>query len=689
VSPHFAGRPARILIVDDERHNRSVLDLMLVQEGFELLTATNGTEALALVASDPPDLILLDVMMPDLDGYTVASRIKSDFATRNIPIIMVSALDSHEARMAGLSAGAEDFLTRPIDRAEVRMRVRNLLRLKAYGDHYDKYSQQLESEVQARTAELIERSEAAERQSALIARRSARESFALGAARMGLWEVDLVTQQITWSQSMAPLYGLTEQEAPTTRSGFVGLIHPDDRDRVDAALTLCMVDGTGHEMEFRVVWPDGSLHWLAGRAHVHHDATGKPERMIGIALDISERKSLEEQFRHAQKTEAVGQLAGGVAHDFNNILTAILLYTSMVLDTFDPADERRADLAEVVNAGKRATALTRQLLAFSRKQVLQPTSIDLNALVLGMQPMLGRLIGEQVELVSMLAPDIRNVRADHGQIEQVLLNLAVNARDAMPEGGRLAIETANVELDGSFQQDVVIQPGAYVMLAVSDSGIGMDESTRGRLFEPFFTTKAVGMGTGLGLATVYGIVKQSGGYIWVYSEPGKGATFKVYLPCAVAEAGLETLSIPPLLRATAGTESVLIVEDELAVRMLMRRILENVGYHVVDAASPQDALALHEQSDGVFDLLLTDVIMPGLSGPRLFETLSRRQPGLKVLYVSGYADDTLGRQGELEPGVHFVEKPFTAQALYKGVRDVLDADRPLPASHGEYTAVPG
>jgi PAS domain S-box-containing protein len=569
------------------------------------------------------------------------------------------------------------------------MRVRNLLRLKAYGDHYDKYSQQLESEVQARTAELLERSEAAERQGALIAHRSARESFALTAARMGIWELDLVTQRVTWSSSMAPLYGLTEQEVPLWGPGFFALVHPDDRARVAAAKSLWLVAGNSYEVEYRVVWPDHSLHWLAGRAHVHGDATGTPERMIGVALDISERKLLEEQFRHAQKTEAVGQLAGGVAHDFNNILTAILLYSSMVLDTFDPADERRADLTEVVKAGERATALTRQLLAFSRKQVLQPTSIDLNALVLGMQPMLGRLIGEQVDLVSRLAPDIWNVRADHGQIEQVLLNLAVNARDAMPDGGRLAIETVNVELDGSFQEDVVIQPGPYVMLSVSDSGIGMDEPTRRRLFEPFFTTKAVGVGTGLGLATAYGIVKQSGGYIWVYSEPGMGATFKVYLPCAGDAEGLEPVAAAPQHRVADGTESVLIVEDELAVRMLMRRILENAGYHVVDAPNPQEALAICQRHGSMFDMLLTDVIMPGSSGPRLFETLSGWQPGIKVLFVSGYAGDTLGRQGELPPGVHFVEKPFTAPALLKAVRDVLDADGAVPAPHVGYVAIAG
>ena len=293
-----------------------------------------------------------------------------------------------------------------------------------------------------------------------------------------------------------------------------------------------MRDGTDYEVEFRALWPDGSARWNAGQARMVRDSDGTPMRLLGIGTDISERKSLEAQFRQAQKMEAVGLLAGGVAHDFNNLLTAILGYSTFVIDTFGPQDRRRADMEEVLKAGQRAAVLTRQLLAFSRKQVLQPTSVDLNALVMGIRQMLARLIGETVDLVPILAPDLGAVRADAGQLEQVLMNLVLNARDAMPSGGRLAVETANVELDESFMQDVTIHPGSYVLLAVSDNGIGMNEATKQRLFEPFFTTKEHGKGTGLGLATVYGIVKQSGGYIWVYSEPGKGATFKIYLPRA-------------------------------------------------------------------------------------------------------------------------------------------------------------
>ena len=670
-SPDVAERPSRILIVDDEQHNRNLLEVMLRPEGFLLTSAASGEEAIALVAQQPPDLILLDIMMPGMDGYEVASRIKGALATKNIPIIMVTALDDRAARMLGLSAGAEDFLSKPVDRAELCVRVRNLLRLKAYGDYHDQYSQMLEDEVGSRTADLVVRTNTLEEHATALRRSEERTNYALGAAGMGVWELDVATRRLTWSETMAPLFGLTPEQAPTTAEAFLALIHPDDRRLVEDSLATTMRDGTDYEVEFRALWPDGSARWNAGQARMVRDSDGTPMRLLGIGTDISERKSLEAQFRQAQKMEAVGLLAGGVAHDFNNLLTAILGYSTFVIDTFGPQDRRRADMEEVLKAGQRAAVLTRQLLAFSRKQVLQPTSVDLNALVMGIRQMLARLIGETVDLVPILAPDLGTVRADAGQLEQVLMNLVLNARDAMPSGGRLAVETANVELDASFMQDVTIHPGSYVLLAVSDDGIGMNEATKQRLFEPFFTTKEHGKGTGLGLATVYGIVKQTGGYIWVYSEPGKGATFKIYLP-RVSGDGKVPDAVVVEEEMPAGTETVLLVEDEQAVRLLTRRILERAGYRVFDAANAEQAEALFERHGSVFNLLVTDVIMPGASGPRLFERLARQRPDLKVLYVSGYTGDTIVHQGELAPGVEFLRKPFTADALNRRVREVLD-----------------
>jgi CheY-like chemotaxis protein len=327
----------------------------------------------------------------------------------------------------------------------------------------------------------------------------------------------------------------------------------------------------------------------------------------------------------------------------------------------------------VLSAGRRAAALTSQLLAFSRKQVLQPVVVDLNALVSGMREMLSRLIGEHVEFIPILANGLGSVRADPGQLEQVLMNLVVNARDAMPTGGRLAVQTANVMLDQSFMRDVFIKPGAYVMLAVCDSGTGMSEAVKQRLFEPFFTTKELGKGTGLGLATVYGIVKQSEGYIWAFSEPGAGATFKVFLPrCDEVGKLAPSLGDDTEVPIVGGSETILVVEDEAAVRWLTRRILEQNGYLVFTAAEPLEAEALFNQHGGRFDLLVTDVVMPGSSGPALFARLVAQHPALRVLYVSGYTDDTIVHQGQLNPGIELLQKPFTSEALNRRVREILE-----------------
>jgi PAS domain S-box-containing protein len=529
----------------------------------------------------------------------------------------------------------------------------------------------VETALQKSTADLQDRTTLLEKHAAALRKNEERTNYALCATRMAVWELDIATRQITWSETMAPVFGLRPEQAPGDVQRFFQLIHPDDRQMVEASFSQAEQAGTDFEEEFRVLWPDGSSHWIAGRARLSRAREDESAHWLGVIMDIGERKTLEAQFRQAQKMEAVGQLAGGVAHDFNNLLTSILGYSGFVMDTFSPQDERRADMDEVIKAGQRAAGLTRQLLAFSRKQVLQPTRLDLNTLVTGMYPMLSRLIGEQVELVPSLAPELSNVRADPGQLEQVLMNLVVNARDAMPSGGRLMIQTANVELDGSFMQDVAIHPGPYVMLAVSDTGDGMAESTKSRLFEPFFTTKGPGKGTGLGLATVYGIVKQSGGYVWVFSDLGKGTSFKVYLPRAEEDA--EVVKRPsPDDKPSVGTETILIVEDEEAVRLLTRRILEDARYRVFDAPDPQHAEELFGRHPDTFNLLLTDVVMPGSSGPKLFERLVRRQSNLRVLYLSGYTDPTMVDGGHIDPGVQLLQKPFAANVLKRMVREVLD-----------------
>jgi PAS domain S-box-containing protein len=529
----------------------------------------------------------------------------------------------------------------------------------------------VEIALQVSTAQLVERTKTLEEHATALRKNEERKTYALGAARMGLWELDTVSNHVAWSPTMAPVFGLEPEQAPVTADEFMRLIHPDDQQMMQTSLTQAAASGTDFKEDFRVVWPDGSTHWVAGRARMlRGDADGSPQ-WLGIGMDIDERKQLEAQFRQAQKMEAIGQLAGGVAHDFNNLLTSILGYSGFVMDTFGPQDRRRADMDEIVKAGERAAGLTRQLLAFSRKQVLQPTRLDLNGLVTGVHKMLSRLIGEQIELVPSLAPDLHAVRADPGQIEQVLMNLAVNARDAMPSGGRLTIQTANVDLDQSFFHEAVVPPGPYVMLAVSDTGVGMTEDTKRRLFEPFFTTKEAGRGTGLGLATVYGIVKQSGGFVWVYTELGKGTAFKVYLPRA-KDVGEVMEQVTPDRAPATGTETILVVEDEAAVRLLTCRILEDANYRVFDAPDPQQAEALFDRRPDEFHVLVTDVIMPGSTGPQLFERLVHRQPNLKVLYVSGYTDTAINEHSHMDPAVGLLRKPFSANELKRRVREVLD-----------------
>jgi PAS domain S-box-containing protein len=431
--------------------------------------------------------------------------------------------------------------------------------------------------------------------------------------------------------------------------------------------------------EFRLRTKTGGQIWVETQAAVIM-ADGKVVAIQGIGRDVTERKQaeqaraqLEEQLRASQKMEAIGSLAGGVAHDFNNLLSVILGYTGFAMEGVRDGDPIKNDLLEVRQAGERAAALTRQLLAFSRKQVLQPVAIDLNQIAAGVEKMLQRILGEDIDLVQTLAPDLGLTLADPGQIEQVLMNLVVNARDAMPEGGKLTIETSNVEIDEEYAaRQVAVKPGSYVQLAVSDTGCGMDEQTRERIFEPFFTTKERGKGTGLGLSTVYGIVKQSGGNIWVYSEPGQGTTFKIYLPRAPS-ATTATAIEPTTIRApSTGTETILVVEDEEALRKVALRALEAAGFKVLTAADADEALMKSAQHAGDIQLLLTDVVMPGMSGRVLARELAKTRPTIEVVYMSGYTDNAIVHHGVLDAGTHFLAKPFTLAGLTQKVREVLD-----------------
>jgi signal transduction histidine kinase/ActR/RegA family two-component response regulator len=424
----------------------------------------------------------------------------------------------------------------------------------------------------------------------------------------------------------------------------------------------------GESAAFDITWKDRRFD-----AHVQplRDAEGFNQGAIGVALDVTDRERLTDQLRQAQKMQAIGELAGGVAHDFNNLLMVVKGHAQLLIDRIPETSPLRGSVQQVEKAADRAAALTRQLLAFSRKQVLQPRVLDMNDVVAGMIKMFSRVIGENIEMAFLPGGNLARVKADPAQIEQVLLNLVVNARDAMPDGGRLTIETSNVVLDrGYAATHTSVEPGSYVMLCVTDTGCGMDETTKSRIFEPFFTTKGPGKGTGLGLATVYGVVKQSGGYIYVYSEVGHGTTFKIYLPQILAEPD-KTSSEPRPRSQSRGSETVLFVEDEQSVRDLVREFLVSTGYCVLEASDGDQALKVAGNHPGPIHLLITDVVMPHLSGPELVAKISSQRPETRVLYISGYTDDTVFRHGVLEGGVAYLQKPFNLAALAQKIREVL------------------
>ncbi len=493
-------------------------------------------------------------------------------------------------------------------------------------------------------------------------------------AHLGHWTWDATTNQSTCSDEQYRMFGLDPEVRPNISfEDIVERVHPEDRERVREVNEQALRDGKHFQYVARFRREDGSLRTLESKGVPVLDASGAVVRLLGTSQDITERRQTEDSLRQAVKMEAVGVLAGGVAHDFNNLLTVINGCAELLRLRFDAGDERATLADEIIKAGERAAALTTQLLAFSRQQMLQPKELDVNAVVADMGTLLRRLIGEDVELSMDLGPELASVYADPGQLGQVLLNLAVNARDAMPRGGRLTIETRNVEIEASsIEYPRTMKPGSYVLLAVSDTGIGMDAATQSRIFEPFFTTKEQGKGTGLGLSTVFGIVKQSDGEVSVYSEPGTGTTFKIYLPRFIAAA---KVSVAPSAPATLprGSETVLLVEDEDGVRALVKLVLTNAGYRVLVAADPSEAVQLATKHTEPIHLLLTDVVMPVMSGRELAEQLLPTRPEMRVLYMSGYTPDVAVRHGVIEATVSFVQKPVTPAALMRKVREVLDA----------------
>jgi PAS domain S-box-containing protein len=643
---HPGGLRGRVLVVDDARVARAAIAQALREACCVVDEAPDGAHALALLDAGTYDVVITDLKMPGIDGFSVLEAVKARDAGVEVLVLTGAYADDNDAIVRALRLGANDFMGKSafgpqqvvwsVERALERRRQKEELRT-----------------AEVRYRELLERVQAIVWRAQIPSLRfsfvSPEAEHVLGyPARIWLEDPDF------WKEHL----------------------HPEDRDATLSRCQQLIVDRRDLELEYRMIASSGRTVWLQDFVRVVLE-NGQPKELVGVMIDVTRRKLLEEELRQAQKMEAFGQLAGGVAHDFNNLLGVILGSSDLLLRDIAAADPRYGRVDEIRRAAERGAALTRQLLAFSRKQVLRPRVLDLGTVVSGIEPMLRRLIGEDIQLETAFEDPRRPVYADSGQVEQIILNLVLNARDAMPSGGRLVIATANAVLDEEYATfHPGVRPGAYALLSVSDTGVGMDGATIAHIFEPFFTTKEPGKGAGLGLATVYGIVQQSGGHVAVYSEPRRGSAFKVYLPEASGREAADT-PMPATNHRKAvprgAGETVLLVEDDEAMRAITRDLLEQAGYAVFEAASPGLAISLAHSHQGGFELLLTDVVLPDMSGTKLAREVRALSPRTRVLFMSGYPAQVVGHHELLEPGTPFIEKPFSSEALLRMVRRALDS----------------
>jgi PAS domain S-box-containing protein len=701
---------AHILVVEDSATQAEALRLLLLGHSYKVTVAPDGERALALVTKNKLDLVLSDITMPGISGYELCRRIKTDLKRRDLPVVLLSSLADPMDIVHGLEAGADNYIAKPYEPEQLLQRIRHVLEnqrrrrgtksqlglnVTVLGSTFTITSEKeqildllistFEDAVQ-QNKQLRRREEELEAAKAELARYAGgleeRLRSVVATVPDVLFSVAPDGSRVQYlSPAAAHVFGYGPEEMTADPELWYRRLAAEDAARLKAGREGAAATGEPHTVDYAFRRRDDAVRWIETTYIPVRDDGGTVVRLDGISRDITERRKLEAQFRQAQKMEAVGRLAGGIAHDFNNLLTVITSYSDLLLEDLAAQDPRRRDVDEIRKAGVSAAGLTRQLLAFSRQQVLEPRVLDVNVVVASAETLLKRLIGEDVDLVTALKPQLGAVKADPGQLEQVIVNLAVNARDAMPDGGKLTIETANVDMDEAYVRDhPLTKAGPYVMLAVSDTGIGMDEQTQRRIFEPFFTTKEADKGTGLGLATVYGIVKQSGGFIWVYSELDHGTTFKVYLPRVTEPVEAAPQRVQPK-ESPRGTETVLLVEDAAAVRVVTRQVLDRLGYTVLEAPDGKVALHLATKHHGPLHLLVTDVVMPELGGRHLAEQLRALRPELRVLYVSGYTDDAVVRHGVLEAGTAYLQKPFTPEVLARKVREVLDAPHGPDRSH--------
>jgi signal transduction histidine kinase/DNA-binding response OmpR family regulator len=682
----------RVLLVEDDQDNLYYLRALLEGHGWAVDSAIHGADGLQKARVLPPDLVISDLLMPVMDGYTLLRNWKMDARLADVPFIVYTATytDADDERLA-LSLGADAFVLKPCEPKEFLIRVQKVLARALAGGpsvpsspaveeekaRLELYSATLIRKLEQKTLELEQTNRALQEdivQRELVERKLRHNEVLLGmagrVARLGGWSLD-VPDRVTWSEEVCRIHEVAPDSVCNLEQALA--FHaPEFAGTLRAQIESCVREGTPFDLESQITTATGRRIWVRAMGHAEPNACGPISRLECVFQDIDEQRDLREQLRQAQKMDAIGQLAGGVAHDFNNLLSVILGYASVALEDLKAGDPVRADIEEVLRAGERATALTRQLLAFGRKQLLRPQVLDVGQVVSAMEKMFSRVLGEDIELSLCVGRPLGSVHADASQVEQIVMNLIVNARDAMPRGGTLSIDIENVDLDVNYAYRHDIAPGSYVMLAVTDTGTGMDAATRERIFEPFFTTKEQGKGTGLGLSTVFGIVKQSAGHISVQTELERGTSMKIYLPCT-GQTLPSSPSSPPPPATLRGSETVLLVEDDEQVRVLMRTILRRHGYNVLEAQNGGEAFLICEKYAEKIDLLVTDVVMPRMSGRELAERLGVMRPELSVLYVSGYTEKAIAEDGVLDPELAFFQKPVIPALFLRKLREVLDA----------------
>ena len=702
---------AEILIVEDSPTQAEELKYVLERHNYGVSVASNGIEALSLIKLHKPTIVISDIVMPEMDGYQLCREIKQDDRLKNLPVILLTSLSNPRDVIKGLECGADNFLTKPYEEKYILSRIQYIIANKNLKDNeqtqlgveiildnerYFIKSDRIqilnlllssyEAAIQ-KNGELIraqkELKSLNEHLEQTVESRTAALQESEGRYRILLESVTdyIYTTLVENGKQVATSYGAgcvavtgyTSEEYAADPGLWLSMVYGEDRAIVMEQANSVLAGKTPVTIEHRIIHKDGRICWIRNTPVPRHNQEGSLIACDGIVTDITEQKTLEEQLRHSQKMEAIGTLAGGVAHDFNNILQAILGYSDLILNKAKDNDPVKHYVEEIMEASKRAAVLTNNLLSFSRKQTVSLAVIDLSEVIKSNEAFLRRLISEDIELKITCTGDPLAVLADRGQIEQVIMNLVTNARDAMPNGGKLSIETQPVTMDQEFiETHGYGKAGEYVMFSVSDSGVGMDKETLLRIFEPFFTTKEQGHGTGLGLSMAYGIVKKHDGFINVYSEPGTGTIFRIYLPREQAGslAGkIETSEVAPL---RGGTETILVGEDDADLLRLSTRILSHYGYRVIEAVDGQDAVDKFIEYGESIDLVLLDAIMPKKNGREAFQEMRMLCPDLKTVFVSGYTRDIFADGNQLDENSVFIQKPISTDELVATVRAMLD-----------------